>query len=123
MTQANVSVELQNRMVTVINPQPRKRRCTGRWRQLDVMAEGNDLFGDGVHIAARIEDIAEPGGALVSSTAFAYGRNKGKIGFEDLSAQILKNIVESVRTYRVVAVITGARNILPCALGNLRREC
>jgi adenylate cyclase len=67
----------------------------------DIMVEGSDLFGDGVNIAARLEGIAEPGGVLVSGTAYDYVRNKVKVGFEDLGIQTLKNIAEPVRTYRV----------------------
>ena len=68
----------------------------------DVMVEGSDLYGDGVNIAARLEGIAEPGGVLVSGTAFDYVRNKVSAGFEDLGTQTLKNIAEPVRVYRVV---------------------
>jgi adenylate cyclase len=67
----------------------------------DVMVEGSDLFGDGVNIAARLEGLAEPGGILVSGTAYDYVRNKVKVGFEDLGLQTMKNISEPVRTYRV----------------------
>ncbi len=67
----------------------------------DVMIEGNDLYGDGVNIAARLEAIAEPGGILISGTAYDYVRSKIKVGFDDLGAQILKNIAEPVRAYRV----------------------
>jgi adenylate cyclase len=70
----------------------------------DVMVEGSDLYGDGVNIAARLEGIAEPGGILVSGTAYDYVRNKVKVGFEDLGTQNLRNIADPVRTYRV----TGA---------------
>ena len=67
----------------------------------DVMVEGSDLYGDGVNIAARLEGIAEPGGILVSGTAYDHTKNKTKVGFEDLGAQALKNIAEPVRAYRV----------------------
>jgi class 3 adenylate cyclase len=67
----------------------------------DVMAEGGDLYGDGVNIAARLEGIAEPGGILVSGTAYDHARNKIKVGFDDLGLQALKNISEPVRAYRV----------------------
>jgi TolB-like protein/Tfp pilus assembly protein PilF len=67
----------------------------------DVMVEGSDLYGDGVNIAARLEGIAEPGGILLSGTAFEYVRNKVDAGFEDLGNQTLKNITEPVRVYRV----------------------
>jgi adenylate cyclase len=67
----------------------------------DVMVEGSDLYGDGVNIAARLEAIAEPGGILVSGTAYDHIKSKVKVGFDDLGAQALKNIVEPVRAYRV----------------------
>ena len=68
----------------------------------DVMVEGSDLYGDGVNIAARLEAIAEPGGILVSGTAYDHVKSKVKVGFDDLGAQTLKNIAEPVRAYRVV---------------------
>jgi adenylate cyclase len=68
----------------------------------DVMVEGSDLYGDGVNIAVRLEGIAEPGGIVVSGTAYDHLKNKLKVGFDDLGAQILKNIAEPVRAYRVV---------------------
>jgi TolB-like protein len=67
----------------------------------DIMAEGSDLYGDGVNIAARLEALAEPGGILVSGTTHDYVRNKVTVGFDDLGAQTLKNIAEPVRAYRV----------------------
>src|SRR5262245_21567320 len=67
----------------------------------DVMVEDGDLYGDGVNIAARLEGVAEPGGILVSGTAFDHVRNKVNVGFEDLGTQTLKNIAEPVRVYRV----------------------
>ncbi len=68
----------------------------------DVMVEGSDLYGEGVNIAARLEAIAEPGGVLISGTAYDHIGGKVKVGFEDIGAQSLKNIAEPVRTYRVM---------------------
>src|SRR5262245_14854092 len=67
----------------------------------DVLVEGSDLYGDGVNVAARLESIAEPGGILVSGTVFDHAKNKIKAAFEDLGTQVLKNIAEPVRVYRV----------------------
>jgi adenylate cyclase len=67
----------------------------------DVMVEGSDLYGEGVNIAARLEGIAEPGGVLVSGTAYDHIKGKVKVGFDDLGAQALKNIAEPIRAYRV----------------------
>ena len=66
----------------------------------DVMVEGSDLYGDGVNIAARLEGISEPGGILISGTAYDYVKNKVSTGFNELGAQTLKNIAEPVRVYR-----------------------
>jgi TolB-like protein/class 3 adenylate cyclase len=68
----------------------------------DVMVEADDLYGDGVNIAARLEGIAEPGGIAISGTVFDYVKNKTKAGFEDLGPQTLKNIAEPVRVYRII---------------------
>jgi TolB-like protein len=70
----------------------------------DVMVEGGDLYGDGVNIAARLEAAAQAGGILVSGTTYDQVRNKVAVGFDDLGPQILKNMAEPVRTYRVTAM-------------------
>jgi TolB-like protein/Tfp pilus assembly protein PilF len=67
----------------------------------DVMIEGSDLYGDGVNIAARLEGIAEPGGILISGSAYDQVKNKIDQAFEDLGPQSLKNIADPLRVYRV----------------------
>jgi TolB-like protein len=97
------AVELQQAMAAANADQPQDRRIVLRIgiNLGDLMVDGGDLYGDGVNIAARLESIVEPGGILVSSTAYDYVRNKIKVGFEDLGPQTLKNIAEPVRAYRV----------------------
>lgn len=68
----------------------------------DVMVDGTDLFGEGVNIAARLQEIAEPGGVLISGPVFDQVRNKLALGFDFLGAQPVKNIAEAVPAYRVV---------------------
>jgi adenylate cyclase len=68
----------------------------------DVMVDGGDLFGEGVNIAARLQELAEPGGVLVSGSVFEQVRNKLSVGFDFLGAQAVKNIAEAVPAYRVV---------------------
>jgi len=68
----------------------------------DVMVEGDDLFGDGVNVAARLEGLAQPGGICISGSAFDQVKNKLSIGFENLGLQEVKNIAEPVPTFRVV---------------------
>ena len=69
----------------------------------DVMVEGNDIYGDGVNIAARLETIAEPGSVFVSRTVFNHVRGKVRLGFEDLGSRALKNLPEPVQVFRVRA--------------------
>ena len=67
----------------------------------DIIIDDNDIFGDGVNIAARLEGIAEPGGICMSDDAFRQVRGKVEIAFGDLGLQTLKNIAEPIRAWRV----------------------
>jgi adenylate cyclase len=67
----------------------------------DVIVEGDDLFGDGVNIAARIEALADAGGVFVSNTVHDQVRDRLPFVFEDLGEQQVKNIARPVRVYRV----------------------
>ena len=66
----------------------------------DVLIEGDDILGDGVNIAARLEGIAEPGGICISDDAFRQVRGKVEAEFADLGEQSLKNIARPLRVYR-----------------------
>jgi len=70
----------------------------------DVIVEGDDLYGDGVNIAARIEALADPGGVFVSNTVHDHVRDRLPFVFEDLGEQRVKNITRPVRVYRVCDV-------------------
>jgi TolB-like protein len=102
------AVDLQQGMAAANSDQPDHEHIVLRIgvNLGDVMVEGSDLYGDGINIAARLEGIAEPGGILVSGTAYDHIRNKVKVGFDDLGSQSLKNIAEPVRIYRVVGTPT-----------------
>jgi TolB-like protein/class 3 adenylate cyclase/tetratricopeptide (TPR) repeat protein len=67
----------------------------------DILIEGDDILGDGVNVAARLEGIAEPGGICISSSAYDLVRGKIDVEFTDLGEQSLKNIARPVRTYAV----------------------
>jgi adenylate cyclase len=67
----------------------------------DVMAEGSDLYGDGVNIAVRLEAIAEPGGIWISDDAHRHVRDKVGVIFQDIGEHNLKNIAQPVRVYRL----------------------
>jgi TolB-like protein/class 3 adenylate cyclase/Flp pilus assembly protein TadD len=68
----------------------------------DILIQGDDILGDGVNIAARLESIAEPGGICISSSAYDQVRGKVAVEFTDLGEQSLKNITLPVRAYAVV---------------------
>lgn len=68
----------------------------------DVIVEGDDIYGDGVNIAARLQALAQPGGICVSGTAFDHAVHKADVGFSALGEQHLKNIADPVRVYRVL---------------------
>ena len=68
----------------------------------DVLADGGDILGDSVNIAARLEGIAEPGGICLSAAAYEQIRGKLEIAVADMGEQDLKNIARPLHTYRVV---------------------
>jgi adenylate cyclase len=67
----------------------------------DIIFDDNDIFGDGVNIAARLEGIAEPGGICISDDAQRQVRGKVDFAFGDLGLQTLKNIAEPMRAWRM----------------------
>jgi TolB-like protein/class 3 adenylate cyclase/Tfp pilus assembly protein PilF len=67
----------------------------------DIIVEGEDIFGDGVNVAARIENECEPGGVYLSASAFEQVRGKVEVAFDDLGEKALKNIQRPVRLYAV----------------------
>ena len=82
----------------------------------DVIVEADDLYGDGVNIAARIEALADAGGVFVSNTVHDQVRDRLPFTFEDLGEQQVKNIVRPVRVYRVNDTGAAAKSPLPAAL-------
>ena len=67
----------------------------------DVIVEGDDIYGDGVNIAARLQTSAEPGGIVISNTVYDQVRNKMTVSFEFLGQLAVKNIDEAVPSYAV----------------------
>ena len=68
----------------------------------DVLIEGDDIYGDGVNVAARLESLAEPGGVCISGTVFDQVKDKLELDFEDLGPQTVKNIAQPIRAYQAV---------------------
>src|SRR6266481_6962509 len=96
----------------------------------DVIAEGDDIFGDGVNVAARLEALAEPGGICVSGAVRDQIRDKLSYPFEDRGEQSVKNIARPIRVYalrpeavadlpasRVAPAAPRRRHVTPAAIG------
>src|SRR5438034_9883483 len=79
----------------------------------DVIAEGDDIYGDGVNVAARLESVAQPGGIAVSQSVRDHVGNRLSVTFEDRGEQQLKNIETPVRIYDVVLDEPESSNAMP----------
>jgi adenylate cyclase len=85
----------------------------------DVIVESDDIYGDGVNVAARLEGLAEPGGVCISEMVYHNIKAKLDLAFEDLGPQQVKNIAEPVHVYRIAggtreaAVTETASDTLP----------
>jgi adenylate cyclase len=73
----------------------------------DVMVDGSDIYGEGVNIAARLQELAEPGGILISGPVYDQVHNKLSVGFDYLGQQQVKNIAAPVMSYRVTGTGTA----------------
>jgi class 3 adenylate cyclase/TolB-like protein len=69
----------------------------------DIIVDGDDIFGDGVNVAARLEALCEPGGVCISRSANEQVRNKLSLAFADLGPQTVKNIAQSVGVFGLAA--------------------
>jgi TolB-like protein/class 3 adenylate cyclase len=97
------SVEIQRSMAEQNAAVPQDQRIEFRIgiHVGDVIFDDNDIFGDGVNIAARLEGTAEPGGVCMSDDAYRQVRGKVEIACDDMGPQALKNIAEPMRAWRV----------------------
>ena len=100
---ARCAVEVQRAMAEQNADVPRDLRIEFRIgiHVGDIIIDDDDIFGDGVNIAARLEGMAEPGGICISDDAHRQIRGKVDIDFDDLGPQTLKNIAEPMRVWRV----------------------
>ena len=104
------AVEMQRAMVDRNAEMPEDRRITFRIgiNLGDVIIDGDDIFGDGVNIAARLEALAEPGGICISRTVHDQIRDKLPYPFEDMGEQSVKNIARPVRADAMSASAVAA---------------
>src|SRR5882672_12191812 len=98
------AVEIQQTLAVKNNEFPSDRRMEFRIgiNLGDVIVEGEQIYGDGVNIAARLESLAEPGGICISGTAHDQVRVKLAIVCEDAGEQTVKNIARPVHVWRVL---------------------
>jgi adenylate cyclase len=99
------AVEIQTTLKAENESLPQERRMEFRIgiNLGDVIVDGEQIYGDGVNVAARLESLAEPGGICISAAAYDQIKNKLSLGYEDLGNQSVKNIAEPVRVFRVIA--------------------
>src|SRR5438067_12294347 len=97
------AVEMQQAMEArkAALPEPRRVALRIGINLGDVIIEGNDLYGDGVNLAARLEGLAAPGGVCISETAYQHVRQKLPFVYHDIGEQQVKNFAQPVRLYRV----------------------
>jgi adenylate cyclase len=116
----NCAVEMQRASRAVNDPIPPERRLELRIgvNLGDVIVDGDDIFGDGVNIATRLEALAEPGTVCISQTVYDQVRNKLDLDYRPLGSHRVKNIADPVRAYAVglpAAVLRPKRGWRPVA--------
>ncbi len=82
-------------------PEDRRMRFRMGVNLCDIMSDDEDIYGDGVNIAARLESLAEPGGVSISGAVHEQVRGKLDFSWEDLGERRVKNVAEPVRAYRM----------------------
>jgi len=108
------AVDIQRELETLNADLPEARRMRLRIgvNLGDVIVEGDNLLGDGVNIAARLESLAEAGGICLSGSVFDQIKKRLDLGYEDLGEHAVKNIAEPVRVYRVLTAPGAAGRIV-----------
>jgi TolB-like protein/class 3 adenylate cyclase len=109
------AIEVQRGMAEQNVPVPQGQRIEFRIgiHVGDIIIDDNDIFGDGVNVAARLEGIADPGGVCISDDAYRQVRGKIDMTCNDLGPQNLKNIAEPMRAWRVQLGGQGAAKPQP----------
>jgi adenylate cyclase len=100
----NCAVDIQTALKAENAELPAERRMEFRIgvNLGDVMVEGDQIYGDGINVAARLESLADPGGICISGKVHEEIRSKLPLGYEDLGEQTVKNIAHPVRVWRVL---------------------
>src|SRR5215510_7235288 len=99
--QCAVTIQHQLRAKNTELPEPRRMEFRIGINLGDVMVEGEQIYGEGVNIAARLESLSDGGGICLSGVVYEQVKNKLSLRYEDLGEQVVKNIAEPVRVWRV----------------------
>ena len=113
---ANIQRDLERRNADL--PEDRQMRFRIGINLGDVIVEGDNLLGDGVNVAARLETLADAGGICLSQPVFDQIKKKLELGYEYLGEQAVKNIAEPVRVYRVLLEPEASGTVI----GEAKRE-
>ena len=100
----NCAIQIQRGMASLNDGVPEDEQIRFRVgvNAADVVIDGDDILGDGVNVAARLEGLAEPGGIWVSARVQEDAQGRVDVGFDDVGEQSLKNMTRPVRVYRVL---------------------
>jgi adenylate cyclase len=110
----NCAVEIQQTLAEHNQELPDKRKMHFRIgvNLGDVVVEEDRIYGDGVNIAARVENLCDGGGICISGTAFEHVENKLDLKFKDLGEHKVKNIVKPVRIYSVIMTSESRESVM-----------
>ncbi len=112
------AVDVQRAMALRNTDVPEDQRITYRMgiNIGDIIVEGEDIYGDGVNIAARLEGLADPGGICVARNVFDQVEAKVDLAFEDLGEQEVKNIPKPVQVFKVSLLLipSDAESLVCC---------
>jgi adenylate cyclase len=118
------AVDMQQRMVDRNAEVPEDKRITFRIgvNLGDIIIDDNDIYGDGVNVAARLEALAEPGGVCISRVVRDQIRDKLPYPLTDLGEQRVKNIARSIHAYAISAAAIGSTPLaaVPALVGRAR---
>jgi adenylate cyclase len=97
------ATEIQKAVAAGESSEPKARRISYRIgiNVGDIIVDEGDVFGDGVNVAARLEQLADPGGLCISDAVFQSVKSKLSLGFEDLGLTAIKNVPDKVHIYRL----------------------
>ncbi|MGI9486627.1 MAG: adenylate/guanylate cyclase domain-containing protein, partial [Geminicoccaceae bacterium] len=110
----NAAVAIQNDFNTLQTPRDQRVQFRIGVHLGEIIVDGDEIYGDGVNVAVRLEGLAEPGGICISEAARSAVGTKLPIAFEFLGGRDLKNISEPTRAYRVVTVNRNRDVVTPC---------